>query len=364
MSSSLALAADVLAILIASALDLLAAYKAIRSRKLMTSPAYRSWAALTAAFGVLGIPYYVNLIRIEAGIGFAGNLDSLLAGVISLAGAAVGLALLDKTIKVSLDLDFFHRDILYWQKGGRLVAWVAIGTAAVASQLLQLLNYSAGLIITLPLIAYPIVVLALGTARARDDVMLDYIRWFGLFFVGAVVATTFDFFTGSNFLQILVGFFFYRAAGSLSGSTFHFEVTGIIEAPRDFVFSVYTNPEMMTRITKSYLSVALQRKDPDGRDFVKAETEILGRRLGFTVVRKYLPPDRIEEEAISNLGVGAARFSFVPENEGTRLNISVDFEPRGALTKLFGGFGARRVRSQFEQDYATGKKYCEANRPK
>jgi hypothetical protein len=121
---------------------------------------------------------------------------------------------------------------------------------------------------------------------------------------------------------------------------------------------------MLTKITKSYRTAKLQGKDADGRDLVEITADVLGIKLTGIIKRKYVPPDGMEEEAITDTGVGATRFTFTPENGGTRVRYSLDFEPKGAFTKLLGGFGANRVRKQFERDGATGKAYCEANKPR
>ena len=356
---SVAHAADIGFLFLTVGIVVFGAYKAFSSRKVLVDPSYRKWAVWTGILLILGILYEIDLARHELGLDLTGPTNQVFAAV-ALAGALVSFALMDRTIRVSLGFDYFHRDVLLWRRGGREVWWTA-AVFAVSSYLV--FNFYYGWIITFAAVAYVLAVLLLSVVRAHEDVMLDYIRWFGVAFASALVSSTLAAYTGYNFLQVFVGYSFYRAAGSLSGSTFHFDVSRFISAPRDFVFSVYTNPEMMTKITKSYLSVTLQEKDSDGKDVVKAETEILGRRFSFNVLRKYIPPDGMEEEAVSDVGIGATRFTFIPENGGTRLNCSIDFEPKGALSKLLGGLGVRQIRRQFDRDFETGKKFCEANRP-
>jgi ligand-binding SRPBCC domain-containing protein len=361
VSFNLGLAADVAILLVATGMYGLAAYKAYASLNVLRDSAYRSLAILTAAWSILAIPYVLNLFRLDLGISSLPSFVSQFLVVISLAGAFVGFALLDRGIKVGLNLDFFHRDALLWQRGGRAVAWPVIVALVVA---FFVFNYAQLLPIAAVLIAYPIAVVLTSTLRARSDAILDFVRWFGVSFATAAVATTVAAFIGYNFLQIFAAFFFYRAAGSLSGSTFHMEFSSLFDAPRDFVYSVYTNPDMLTKITKSYRTAKLQGKDAEGRDVVEITADVLGTELTGIIKRKYIPPDGMEEEAITDTGVGATRFTFTPENGDTRVRFSLDFEPRGALTKLLGGFGANRVRKQFERDGATGKAYCEANRPR
>lgn len=360
MSSSILLATDTAAIVLTVVLDLLAAYRAIISRRLVTTPVYRNWALLTAAWGVLALPYEANLLRVELGVALTSFENAYLVPAIGLAGAVVGLALLDRTIRVGLNGDFFHRDILYWQRGGRIVTWTIIAIGLVGW---QILNFAPAFFVA-SLAIYPLVVLAISTFRARDEVMLDYIRWFGLTVLAAVVATSVDFFTGSNFLQLFVGFFFYRAAGALSGSTFHMNLTFHFKAPRDFVYSVYTNPEMLTKITRSYTSSNVEGKLMDGSDVVNVTFQVLGANIPGRLVRKYTPPGGMEEEVTSGSGEGATRFRFLEELGGTRIDVSIDFEPRGIMTKFFGGLGARQARSQFERDFAVGRAYCESNMPR
>lgn len=339
---------------------LFGAYKAFASRRVLVDPAYRSWAAWTGALLVLAIPYEANLVGQELGLDLGGPLSKAYVVAVAIGGALVGFALLDRTIRVSLSLDYFHRDILLWQQIGRLAAW-AIAITGLLSY--WILSFFYGIIIAIVALLYHLAVLLVSLRRAHESAILDYIRWWGVTLAGAVIAASFAIFTGYNFLQVFVAYSFYRTAGSLSGGTFHFDFSRTIDAPMDFVFSVYTNPEMLTRITKSYRSVSLQGKDADGRDVVRAESQILGRTFYFTVIRKYLPPNAMEEEAISDVGIGGTRFTFKDENGGTRLNCSLDFEPKGALSKLVRGLSTRQIRRQFDQDFETGKKYCETNRP-
>jgi hypothetical protein len=233
VSFSPGLAADVALLLVATGMYGLAAYKAYNSLIVLRDPAYRSLAILAAAWCILAIPYQLNLFRLDLGIGSLPSFVSQMLVVVSLAGLLVGLALLDRAIKVGLNLDFFHRDALLWQHGGRAVAWTVIVASAVA---FFVFNYAQLLPVAAVLFGYPIAVVLMSTLRARSDAILDFVRWFGASYAAAVVASIVAAFIGYNFLQIFAAFFFYRAAGSLSGSTFHMEFSSLFDAPRDFVY--------------------------------------------------------------------------------------------------------------------------------
>ena len=360
MSFSATLLVDAFLTLVAMGLYGFGAYRAVGLRRILVAPAYRSLAIWTGVVGFLVLPYGANLLLKEAGAGSAGGLYQAFFVAFSLAGALSVFFWIDRAIKLGLSLDFFHRDIAYWQKGARYLTWGVL-------TLLVVLFFVAGLGYVEPFVfavaGYSVAVLAVSTWRARDDMLLDFLRWVALVILGAMAASEFSVLVGLNFLQLVPGYFFYRAGGALSGSTYHFELSSFFEAPRDYVYSVYTDPSMLAKITRSYRSAGEAEKKQDGTEVVKVEANVLGMKVPMTLKRRYFPPGGMQEEVISKSGNGATRFAFVPEGEGTTVSASVDIEPKGALTKLFGGLGARAAQRQFEDDFKAGKAYCEANKP-
>lgn len=360
MSSSLPILADVSFVAVAVGIVILAAYKAFTSRKIMAESSYRNWATWTGFFAALGIPYEVNLALAELGVSFSNPAGSVYVIAVALAGAFVGVVLVDGIIRVTQGLDYFHRDVLLWRRGGWIPTWI---TFVIVLTVYWVFNITYLLFVALAVFLYPITVLIISITRAHESVMLDYIKWFGAVIVMAIVATTFEMFTGYNFLQVIFAFFLYRQAGSLSGGTYHQSVVRYFEAPRDYVYRVYTDPSMLTKITSSYKSASVRGKTAEGGDIVEVISEILGMKVIGTLVRNYTPPSGMEEEFISAFGNGGTRFTFLDEDGGTRIVVSVDIDPKGALAKLFGGFGARRARSQIEKDFNTGKIFCETTKP-
>lgn len=364
MSSSLLTLADSGLVLVGLGIILFGTYRAFASLKVLTEPSYRSLAVWTGVLGIILIPVEVNYVRQE--LGLAGSVTSAyeILGpipVLAYAGVIVVFALLDRTIHLGLDLDFFHRDIFLWQKGGRWVVWPV---AFVSVTVYSFVSSYYGLLGLYLAIIYAVVVLGVSVSRAHESAILDYIKWLVVTLVGSLGATAVATFTGLNFLQILQGYFFYRVAGSLSGSTYHSDLAFHISAPRDYVYSVYTDPEMLTKITTSYTSAKVEEKLPDGGDVVSITFRALGMNIAGKLVRRYSPPSGMEEDVTTPSGDGATQFRFLEEDGGTKVTVSIDFEPKGALTKFFGGLGARQARGQLKRDFATGKAYCEANRPK
>lgn len=359
MSFSVFTVFDVAFLLLAAVVWASGGYKAFASRNILVVPAYRRLANAAAYVGIPGSIYLLALAWRDLGIG-GSELNSNIVLVSLLVFAPLALGTVDRTVTVGLSFDFFHRDIAHWQRGGRVLCFVVIGTGFVA---LYVANITYGWILMVAGFSYLTLVLAVSVFRAREDMLLDFIRWLVALVILGTAANTLYLLTGSNVLYLAQAYFFYLLGASIYGNTYHFELSSFFQAPSGFVYKTYTDIGMLTKITRSYRTVTLHTES-DGRDVVDFETQILGVKVDGTLRRRHIFPKGLEEEVMSKWGAGATSFTFVPEEDGTRVTAEVDFEPKGTLAKILGGFTTRAIRRQFEADLAVGKAYCEANKPR
>ncbi len=210
------------------ALALAASYRSLLARRILGRPVYRSHALWTTLVGVVGgvllLPtaYYeftgVVLFGLPPITSVPYSSTPLLA-VIYFATIGVPLVVLwawiDRSIQVALDMDFLHRDTIFWKAGVRFVAWAIILAEAVlgvfvsGTSLAGIVYYVSFAI----LVGYAAVVLFLNAKRAQDTTMKNYVRWVGVMAVSLVIVT----FTWPYLSPfIFFAYALYRASGSFT----------------------------------------------------------------------------------------------------------------------------------------------------
>jgi hypothetical protein len=198
-----------------------AGYKAYSFRRALVGQVYRKRAFWTGTLAILTIPYGVLLIPLSY------VFDLPFVGILLLVDyyvfvSVIGFFVLDSTIVVTRELDFFHRDTLHW-KVVRKYAWVIFlfGAINIALPLGLLPNFVTSLIAIVvwpaPL-AYFGIVLAVSSLRTKDRSIRAYAKWVGLFAAAfAIVFALPPEILFPSILGTVIGsFFFYRATMALS----------------------------------------------------------------------------------------------------------------------------------------------------
>ena len=210
-----------MALVVSVAFSALAIYSSNDARKALAGPLYRSRALWTAAIAAYIAVVEVQALLVDLGaFPYSPPYSSSLGGVLFyLLIFGVGLAVIwvwiDRAIAVSLDLDFFHRDLLSWKRGLRYVSggvWIFAIALGVFTPTAGLLTDILNVLLGAPIV-YAAAVVILGFTRVRDALLRGYSKWVGVV-VLSLVATGITF--PYNFPYVLVGYALYRVATSLS----------------------------------------------------------------------------------------------------------------------------------------------------
>jgi len=199
-------------------------YRALSLRRALVDHPYRTRALWTAIGGLTIISFF-----------FAGYLDSIfgetpstITGVV-VEGVIWGFTFLvlygwiANNIYVALSSDFFHRDALYWKKGGGVVALVAILLSYVFASLPPWWYTSTESAVTNVAISvifaavalYATVVLAILYRRIADRRIKTYTRWVVLSVASILLLIILP--TGVGFIAAIVWIYcVYRSVGSLA----------------------------------------------------------------------------------------------------------------------------------------------------
>jgi hypothetical protein len=185
--------ADSLALSASIIICALAAYRAFASRRVLATLLYRNRALWTGTVALITIPFEAWAIFLEntgssVTLGLVppvGTPEFYLFVILTAAFAAVAFAWIDSTIRVALELDFTHRDVVRWKKfrpvtGVALVVGTVVGQFATTDW--ELLTT---IVLLVAAAAYLTAALAAGGSRVRDETMRRYMRWMG-FVVGSI----------------------------------------------------------------------------------------------------------------------------------------------------------------------------------
>jgi hypothetical protein len=205
--------------------------RAIQMARAFVNRAYRSrayWAALLMLTIVVG--------NFSGFISFPeGTLGRALSYVPFIVLLLVLLVFVDRVIRVAMEGDFFHRDILRWRTVGKATypalvvsmaisastSYQVIGSSAPAPSALVLAAYFQ-LVVVIPLVfGYSVAALIIGGRRTPDRVMKRHIRLLGYGLLCFVVG--FPFFSGGplenlfgNLMTLFADLFLYFSVMSLS----------------------------------------------------------------------------------------------------------------------------------------------------
>jgi hypothetical protein len=214
MPSNFYLQLDGLVVVLGVALALAASYRSLLARRILRRPVYRSHALWTTLIGlVFGVTFvlgaYDELTAVEL---FGGLPTTSVPYIVGILGIVLW-AWIDQSIEVALDMDFLHRDTIFWKAGVRFVAWAFILAGFVFYVFLVGTVFYDGFTV---LIVYAAVVLFISAKKVRDAAMKSYVKWVGVMAV-SIVIMSFTYPYLSPFL--LFAYALYRASGSFTKTT-------------------------------------------------------------------------------------------------------------------------------------------------
>jgi len=181
---------DFVSFLLAAVILAFGALRALRFHRVLANETFRSRALWTAALLILWIvPNDTELLGYSSSASNYGATISLLyvpTVVIALVLIFAIIAFIDRNMRVSKELDFFHRDSLHWGSL-RIIAYVAAPVCLLlgGNDILNIIGT-----IGLPLVlGYAALALWVSGARVRDRLMRSYLRYAGAGLFILVVGT-------------------------------------------------------------------------------------------------------------------------------------------------------------------------------
>ena len=186
---------DSLALTLSIIIAIPAAYRAITSRRVLTTPLYRNralWTGTVALMLAVIDAFAIIIENTSSSVTFGivpppGTSEFYVFVVLTAAFSAVAFAWIDSTIGVALELDFLHRDVLDWKKV-RLLAGAAIVTGTVVAQFVTTdWELVIAVVLLAPPAAYMAASLVVGGRRVRDETVRRYIRWMGFLVVALLM---------------------------------------------------------------------------------------------------------------------------------------------------------------------------------
>jgi hypothetical protein len=178
---------DSLALTVSMVICALAAYRALTSRRVLAAPLYRQRALWTGSVAAMTIPFDAWAIYLEntgssVALGLVppnGTPEFYLYVILTAAFAGVAFAWIDSTIRVAMELDFVHRDVVSWMKL-RPIAGVALVAGVVVAQFeaTPLELFTAAVLLAGSAVYFAAALVA-GVSRVHDETMRRYMRWMG-----------------------------------------------------------------------------------------------------------------------------------------------------------------------------------------
>jgi hypothetical protein len=217
MSIDVILTVDLASFLAAAAILAFGAYRALLFRKAFNDSIFRSRALWTAAVLAAWIVpndtqiLFTDLPSPSTDLGIFFDAVTLVLAFVLI---FVSVVFIDRNVRAALELDFFHRDSLGWQKL-RLISIVGAPASLVANLLTNLVlgnTYLANLTLLLltGTLAYGVAALLMGGLRVYNRYMRRYLQFVGLGFalllvtIPLAVPILYDVFllSGSYFLYL------------------------------------------------------------------------------------------------------------------------------------------------------------------
>ena len=209
--------------------------RALSLRRTLVDRPYRSralwmaWGGLSVVFLVLATSYG-NLANTLGGVHSSFVVSSVLVTV-SWGVAIIGLfGWMVTNVDVALDADFFHRDAVYWRRGGGVAALIAAVALYVFDSAAGLVSGPEGepigpwfatlvnavvTVLYLIIIVYAFAATVLAYTRIEDRAVKAYMRWVAFSFAALLATGVLWSTLGPTTLPVMV-YLMYRAAGALS----------------------------------------------------------------------------------------------------------------------------------------------------
>lgn len=227
-SGNLLITADSLALSISIVICVLAAFRALNSRKVLTTPLYRTralWTGTAAMVIALLDAWGIVLENTGASVTFGivppyGTPEFYIFVILTAAAGAVVFAWIDSTVRVALELDFTHRDAVKW-KSLRPAAGVAFVGGIIIAQFATIdWEVLLSIVLLAPASAYMAAALVAAGSRVRNVTMRSYIKWMGFLVASLILLFGTNVISAYlNFPLAISAYFLYRISSSLLKTT-------------------------------------------------------------------------------------------------------------------------------------------------
>jgi uncharacterized protein YndB with AHSA1/START domain len=138
------------------------------------------------------------------------------------------------------------------------------------------------------------------------------------------------------------------------------ECSIVINQPIDKVFNYTTNPANFINWQPWVLDSQSDRRLGIGSQ-IEVTSRFMGQRVDMTTqVTEYVPNKRLMAQGAKKSFFKKMQYTFERDNGGTKVNYTVDFEPRGFLHQLLGPIVISRFRKAVEDSFLQLKGLLEA----
>ncbi len=138
----------------------------------------------------------------------------------------------------------------------------------------------------------------------------------------------------------------------------HVEVSKVIDAPREFVFSRLFDYESLPKASTIVSSTKVLSKEGNVQ-MVEEEGKLLGRKFKAIVKASFYPSEKLVEE-FSGDATGTQIWTLTEVPQGTRITLISDINPRGFLARIFGGIASGPLQRVINEEAEALKRYVEA----
>ncbi len=136
------------------------------------------------------------------------------------------------------------------------------------------------------------------------------------------------------------------------------EVSKVIEAPRDFVYTRLFDYESLPKASTIVTSTKILSKEGNVQ-VVEQEGKLLGRRFKAVVKATFSPPEKLVEE-FSGDATGTQVWTLTEVPQGTKVSLVSDINPKGFLARIFGGLASGPLQRVINEEAEALKRYIEA----
>lgn len=136
------------------------------------------------------------------------------------------------------------------------------------------------------------------------------------------------------------------------------EVSRVVEAPRDFVYSRLFDYENLPKASTIVRSTKILSKEGNVQT-VEEEGKLLGRKFKAIVKATFHPPEKLVEE-FSGDATGTQVWTLTEVPQGTKITLVSDITPRGFFARLFGGLASAALQRLINEEAEALKMYLES----